>query len=170
MLDAPCGSMSWMPFLLENITNEIPDFRYHGVDVVESIINSAKIKYSNRSDKWQLSVLDFSQQSLPSNYDLIFSRDALQHLPLVKVLDSLKLMSRTAGARFLLVGSYLKNGSNKNIEIGNYFPIDLTKPPFNLNNYIATFDEQTHEFKHLILYDIENYLRFVNFDEMYYHI
>jgi hypothetical protein len=169
LLDAPCGSMAWMPYLIENITHDIPIFRYHGVDVVESIINSSKAKYSNKTN-WKLEVLDITSQELPDGYDLIFSRDALQHLSLVKVIDSLKLISRTQGSRYLLVGSYLKTGQNKNIEIGDYFPIDLTKPPFNLNKYLEIFDEKTYEFKHLILYDIKNYLRFVNFDQMYYNI
>ena len=86
------------------------------------------------------------------------------------MIDSLKLISRTIGARYLLVGSYLQNGQNKDIEIGDYFPIDLTKRPFNLNKYVEVFDEKTVEFKHLILYDIKNYLRFVNFDQIYYNI
>jgi hypothetical protein len=168
MLDAPCGSLAWMPLLLDNITNEIPDFRYHGVDVVESIIKLSRERYSNR--KWQLSLLDITSQDLPDNYDLIFSRDALQHLPLTKVVDALKIISKTSGSRYFLVGSYLKSGKNFNIKIGNYFPIDLKKYPFNLDKYIEIFDEETAHLKYLVLYDIQNYLKFVNYSLIYSNI
>ena len=81
MLDAPCGSFNWMPLLLRNLTKPV---RYHGVDVVESLITNAKQKYSNESN-WEFSVCDFSAEDLPNGYDLIFSRDALQHLSYEKV-------------------------------------------------------------------------------------
>ena len=166
MIDAPCGSMSWIPLLLKNISNEIEDFRYYGVDVVESIINASKLKYKHMSHLWQINVLDFTQQQLPSNYDLIFSRDALQHLPLIKVVDALKTFANTKDAKYLLVGSYLKSNENKNVSIGGYFPINLTKPPFNLDNYVEIFDEKTPGNKNLILYDIQNYLSKIDFDKI----
>ena len=88
MLDAPCGSFLWMPLMLRNVSEDFKSrgkrFRYHGVDVVESLITNAKQKYSNESD-WDFSVCDFSAEDLPNGYDLIFSRDALQHLSYEKV-------------------------------------------------------------------------------------
>lgn len=88
LLDAPCGSFIWMPYLLNNVSETLGKrgerFRYHGVDVVESIINASIVKYADRKD-WQFSVCDFSQQDLPNGYELIFSRDALQHLSFEKV-------------------------------------------------------------------------------------
>ena len=88
MLDAPCGSFIWMPLMLRNVSEDFKTrgkrFRYHGVDVVESIIKASKEKYSNESD-WDFSVCDFSSQDLPNGYDLVFSRDALQHLSYEKV-------------------------------------------------------------------------------------
>ena len=169
LVDAPCGSFAWMPLLLKNITNEISDFKYYGVDVVESIINSSKMKYSNRTN-WKFDVLDITSHKLPSGYDLIFSRDALQHLPLIKVADALKMISISNDSKYFLVGSYVKNGKNTNIRIGDYFSIDLTKYPFNLNNYIDIFAEMTFDQKHLVLYDIQNYLRNVDFNLIYSNI
>jgi hypothetical protein len=169
MIDAPCGSMAWIPLLLVNLTKENPKFRYYGVDVVESIVNISKKKYANYSN-WQMNVLDFTQQSLPPNYDLIFTRDALQHLPLVKVADALKQFSRTEEARYLLAGSYVKTGRNSNINIGNYFAVDLRKPPFGLDQTVEIFDEKVPDSKHLVLYDIKNYLSKVNFDLIYSNI
>lgn len=78
-------------------------------------------------------------------------------------MNSLKAFSRVKGAKYLLVGSFLgKHGHNENIEIGQYFPINLINPPFNLKNYIRIYNE--NEPKSLILYDIPNYLKNVNFD------
>lgn len=88
MIDAPCGAMVWMPSLLDNITQSIDTtFKYYGVDIVEKIINQSIIKYSNNNN-WKFSILDFTQQNLPDNYELIHTRDALQHLPLVKIVDA----------------------------------------------------------------------------------
>jgi hypothetical protein len=169
MLDAPCGAMAWMPILLANLSNETnKTFRYHGVDVVESVVNSSRSRFSNRSDEWQFSTVDFTQHSLPANYELIFSRDALQHLPMEKVVNALRMFSLVPGARFLLVGSYVKDSMNRNIGAGDYFSIDLTRPPFNLNNYISVISEDRLDppFKHLVLYDIPNYLSQIDFEKM----
>ena len=166
MIDAPCGSMRWMPLLLNNITDEgNNDFKYFGVDVVESVINASKIKYANMFPKWKMKVLDFTTMQLPENYDLIFSRDVLQHLPLEKVIDALKTFSQTKGARYLLVGHYLEHNENRNINIGDYFNINLTKPPFNLTQFIASYWENDRDKKYLTLYDL-SYLRKIDFDLM----
>ena len=159
--------MSWIPLLLKNITREIKDFKYYGVDVVESIINASKLRYKDMSHLWEIDVLDFTQQQLPLDYDLILSRDALQHLPLEKVIDALKIFSRTSGAKYLLVGSYLEEvDENRNIKTGDYFAINLMKQPFNLNKYVEIFNEQVAHKKYLILYDIQNYLSKIDFDLM----
>lgn len=86
MLDAPCGSFHWMPLLLKNISENLngKHFRYHGVDVVEKLIHSARIKYPNE-ENWKFSVCDISAGNLPNGYELIFSRDALMHLPYKEV-------------------------------------------------------------------------------------
>ena len=119
LLDIPCGSLAWMPLLLNNITNEIPDFRYYGVDVVESVINISKVKYANKKN-WKLDVLDITSQELPDGYDLLFSRDAFQHLPLIKIANALKMIANAKEAKYFLVGSYVKTGVNVNINIGGY--------------------------------------------------
>ena len=165
MVDAPCGAMMWMPLLLANLSLETnKHFKYHGIDVVESVINASKIRFANFSEEWKFSVVDFSQQNIPENYDLIFSRDALQHLPLDKVINALEIFSKSKGSKYLAVGSYVKSTlPNNNIKVGSYFPVNLFKPPFNLTEYIEILDEQTPDLKHLILYDIPGYLSKVDF-------
>ena len=56
-------------------------------------------------------------QPLPQGQDLIFSRDALQHLPLDYAFSFLANVKRS-GAKYLLVGSYVDGGANVNIRIG----------------------------------------------------
>jgi len=156
--------MAWMPLLIRNLSNEIENFKYHGIDVVESVIDSLKIKFRNE-ENWKFSLNDITKQRLPSNYDLIISRDALQHLPLDLCVDTLKAFASATGSRYLLIGSYLDSKTpNKNIDIGDYFPINLKLPPFSLIQYIEVFHEEKD--KYLILYDVENYLSKIDFDLM----
>jgi hypothetical protein len=169
MLDAPCGAMTWMPLLLSNLSLETNQtFRYHGVDVVESVINATRTRFAHRLHEWKMSTVDFTQQRLPDEYELIFSRDALQHLPLEKVVCALRTFSQVRAARYLLVGSYVTRPANRNIRPGEYFLIDLTRPPFNLNNYVEVKSENVPDAatKHLLLYDVPSYLRKVDFEKM----
>ena len=160
--------MAWMPLLLENLSKNIPSFRYHGVDVVESIVNISKQKYAHLAPSWQMTALDISHDRLPTGYELIFSRDTLQHLPLNVVIDTLENFSRTNGSNYLLVGSYFKADDNKMVPVGGYFSINLLKPPFNLTTALRIYDERVadEQPKFLYLYDIPNYLRHVDFDAM----
>jgi len=56
----------------------------------------------------ELQCVDYSNQPLPSGYDLIFSRDSLQHIPMHGAWQFLNNV-KASGAKYLLVGSYIKN-------------------------------------------------------------
>lgn len=87
---------------------------------------------------------------------LVFSRDSLQHVPLHAAFMFLANV-RASGARLLLVGSYLRSTHpNRDIKAGDYYPIDLTKPPFNLGPVLEVLDEGTPDGKHLLLLDVAN--------------
>jgi hypothetical protein len=91
LLDAPCGGVhsSWTGILLPKIKKEIPCFRYHGVDIVASVIrNNTKTFQAPIFRDWvKFSEVDLSSadSTLPTGYDMIFSRDAMQHLSLQSV-------------------------------------------------------------------------------------
>jgi hypothetical protein len=92
LLDAPCGAVhsSWTGLLLlPRIRKDIPCFRYHGVDIVASVIrNNTKTFQTPRYKDWvKFSEIDLSSADslLPSGVDMIFSRDAMQHLSLQSV-------------------------------------------------------------------------------------
>lgn len=61
--------------------------------------------------------VDYSNQPLPSGYDLVFSRDSLQHLPMHGAWQFLNNV-KASGAKYLLVGSYIK-GKHPNFNIQN---------------------------------------------------
>jgi hypothetical protein len=168
ILDAPCGAMAWMPDILKNLSSSSANFKYHGVDLVEEVINKTREKYSNDFKNWKFSVLDVTRGHLPADYDLIVSRDALQHLPLINIYEAIKSYAAAeTNSRYLLVGGYMQSRKNSNTQVGGYFDINLTLPPFNLNKYVEIFREaETNAQKYLILYDIRNYLRNLDFEKI----
>jgi len=159
-----------MPELLKNLTSLNEDFKYHGLDMVEETISKSNEKYITKYKNWKFTLFDLKKGILPNDYDLIVSRsdlivsrDALQHLSLYYVYQMLKSFADVNNAKYLLVGSYLDDIQNK-----NNFLINLSKPPFNLDQYIEIFKEKNDDLdqKYLILYDIPNYLSKVNFEKI----
>jgi hypothetical protein len=144
LIDAPCGhvSKSWMKTAIMLLRQQLPCFKYYGVDVVKSVIDDNKLLYTNASfvafDTMDLSK---SEAMLPSGYDLIISRDALQHLSYKSIAGVVSTYCRS-GATFLLVGSYLESvWANKDIQDGAWFFINLLKPPFSFPEPLELFSE-----------------------------
>jgi hypothetical protein len=144
IVDAPCGAFFWQPLLLERL----PKVNYYGIDVVGSVIE----KNVREHPHFNFGTLDITKDDLPRGKDLIFSRDTLQHLSLEQVRCVLRKF-KEAEPKFLLVGSY-PNGINCDEPTGNYFPINLSKPPFSLEPQ-SIYNEQTPDDKHLFLYTRE---------------
>jgi hypothetical protein len=59
--------------------------------------------------------LDYSNQRLPAGYELVWSRDSLQHVPLHAAYQFLNNV-KASGARYLLVGSYVRS-KEPNVDI-----------------------------------------------------
>ncbi|KAG2422777.1 hypothetical protein HXX76_015797 [Chlamydomonas incerta] len=144
MVDAPCGSMAWMPLVLE----QVPNVTYTGMDVACNLIAEHQINFANRTN-WRCEKRGLARfggrEGLP-RADLVFSRDALQHLPLSYVHSFLRNV-RDSGARYLLVGSYLNETSTKflnlDIRVGEYYDINLLEKPFSLRHaLLETLDEE----------------------------
>lgn len=140
LLDAPCGSSHWWPPLLQSIREVIPCFRYHGVDVVESVIAASQEQWA-ADELTTFAVVDVSQQPLGASYDLVLCRDALQHLPLGLAGKVLANIAAT-NSRLLLVGSYWMDGKNGDVPIGDYYPVNVVKWPFLLPEPEAVFAEK----------------------------
>ena len=167
LIDSPCGGMLWMPTVIDRVHHFIPKFRYLGVDVVPSVIAKHKAKFASKP-WYNFVVMDMSSQKLPSGYDMIWSRDTLQHMPFNMIISTLENFA-TSGVRYLAVGSY-SNGGNRNIsdfefERGQSFPIDLRKSPFNLDKPIDILAEETQDGKIVLIYDA-SYLKNIDFGIM----
>lgn len=170
LLDAPCGaaSSSWTQRALISIKDLIPCFQYHGVDVVEAVIrNNTRVFSSMNLSSWTtFSELDLSspEASLPYGFDMILSRDALQHLSMKHIAGAMRTYC-SSDAKFLLVGSYLDElDDNRDIASGGCFKINLRLPPFSFPAPLESFQESVRRkttigspnlpTKHLLLYEL----------------
>jgi hypothetical protein len=105
MVDSSCGGMLWMPLVIKEVTASNPNFEFMGTDVACSLIEKHRQHFA-ADPKMKFECIDASFEPLPKGYDLIFSRDSLQHLPYRSVLSFLRNV-KASGAKYLLVGSYV---------------------------------------------------------------
>lgn len=144
ILDAPCGGVhsSWMKQTILKMKSDLPCFRYFGVDVVDVVIHKNRGAFKQHEDWVQFDSVDLSAPTtqLPVGYDLILSRDALQHLSYKAIAGALRAYCTTAST-YLLVGSYLASEKNSLIAVGETFAINVLLPPFSLPRPVEVFTE-----------------------------
>lgn len=103
---------------------------YKGFDVVAHVIDQNNRKYAKNTIAF--AVLDATQQELPSA-DLLICKDVLQHLSNA---DVQKVIQQFKKYTYCLVTNDVNadtlSSENYDIVSGDYRPLDLTKPPFNL--------------------------------------
>lgn len=137
MFDVPCGDCSWMSLVLPNLPGK---FKYIGGDIVDALIDLNRKKHP----EYDFKTIDFVCDRLPK-CDLIFCRDALQHLPIRDIKDALENFSNS-GAQYLLTTTHLRRTGLKNFEpcrIGSCRDRNLLLKPFALPDPIAIFSEQS---------------------------
>ncbi len=117
VLDAACGDGYWMP--------DLPG--YVGIDVAPEAIRRAQARHPDR----RYAVGDVRFLPLPA-FDLVISRDAMQHLPLADVTAILAAI-RSSGSRWLLASTYV-GGQNVDVRAGQFYCPDLTAEPFALGD------------------------------------
>lgn len=171
MIDAPCGAMVWQRSLLQQLVEE--PFVYHGIDVVHKIVQQNVQTFAgkwghfrNNSRQHAGFRVSFSHANLaaphwsaPRGYDMIFSRDALQHNKRADVWSILRAFAKS-DAKLLLLGSYPDGsthchehrGINHEIRTGDFFCVDLALEPYNLKPS-QIFREGTLDRKALYLYE-----------------
>lgn len=131
LLDSSCGSMFWLPEVLRTYATVNPSFRFLGLDVACDIIEQHKLRFENDT-QWSFRCLDYTREPLPPGYDLILSRDSLQHLPVHYALQFLSNV-KSSMATYVMVGSYLEEPVvNTDSPVGGYYSIDLTRAPFHV--------------------------------------
>lgn len=144
IIDAPCGSREWQIPLVDEIRIYSPSFVYLGLDISSEALS--RNPHSNLATQMH----DLVTDPLPSGYDIVLSRDALQHNTQHDVFKILCHFAQS-DARYFLIGSYPNSTENKNISSGDYFKIDLKKPPYSLIPWYI-FDEH-YDGKYLYLYN-----------------
>ena len=141
MLDMPCGDFTWMPLVLEKLPK---DFKYLGGDIVPFLIERNRKNYP----QYDFKVMDFVNSGLPK-FDLIFCRDALQHLSIAEIKEALENFSKS-GSKYLLTTIHLRYPRWKNkrdCRTGSCRDRNLIIEPFNLDDPIVIFSEEySHKF------------------------
>jgi SAM-dependent methyltransferase len=125
VVDAGCGDWEFSSAL------DWKGIDYRGYDIVAALTKSNTEKYGKANIKFFTG--NIISDDLPAA-DLIVSKDVLQHLPtkdvqafLSKQLPKYKHALLTNG-----VDMNTLSGGNGDIAIGDYRPIDLARPPFNV--------------------------------------
>lgn len=170
MMDAPCGAFVWTQLFVEDMRRENREFRYLGVDIVRPVIQKLQIKFADKN--WiNFSVRNVADVKLPEGFDIILSRDALQHMTEDVACRTLNNYLET-NAKYLLIGSYHDVHQKKNSQLresgSKYFPINVMLPPYSMPSPLTIIEEKGNygddpsTNKYLLLYDVQE-LRKNNF-------
>jgi len=151
IFDAPCGDFHWFKEM------NLPLDSYIGGDIVAPLIEENNRKYA-RPDRSFL-VIDITKDPLPDS-DLLLNRDCLIHLTNDMVVDALKNIAGSK-IRYLLTTNYADCTMNADISPGQYRPINLMLPPFNLPPPIRTIDDFADGFppRQLMLWEVNTLVR-----------
>ena len=131
LLDVPCGDFSWMARV------ELPGVEYVGGDIVPEIVETNRRHHSRPGRAFR--ELDLTRSELPAA-DLLLCRDCLVHLSHADVDAALANISGS-DIRWLLTTTFPAESENVDIVTGDWRPIDLTKPPFDLPPPIELLNE-----------------------------
>jgi hypothetical protein len=130
LLDAPCGDLNWMRRI------DLPVRKYHGVDIVPSVIAENQRQFGDQQR--QFAVADLTRDELP-RADVVLCRDCLVHVSFqdaARILDNF----RATGATWLLVNTYPEVDNNRNQFTGrNWRRLNLRLPPFDFPEPVESF-------------------------------
>lgn len=135
ILDIPCGDFNWMQQL------NFSHIHYVGADIVEEMVRKNQQFYGREGILFQ--TLDITKDALPA-CDLIITRDCLVHFSNELIFASLKNLIKS-DATFLMTTTFPEQQNNADIVTGNWRPINLTLPPFNLPQPMYVIEENTIE-------------------------
>lgn len=148
MLDVPCGDFVWMPEFLKSVAHPL---EYIGGDIAPSLIDHNRASHPG----YNFQVIDLVKDQLPVT-DLIFCRDALQHLPISDIKLALANISNS-GAKYLLTTTHMRRTGWRNardIRLGRCADRNLLLKPFNLADPLVIFSEQDASHKFLGLWKL----------------
>jgi hypothetical protein len=94
--------MVWTERFITDIRREVPHFRYYGVDVVAHVVEANKAKFA-RDPLTEIHLGDVTNNPIPKGLDMIFSRDALQHLTFEQIYGALRRFAES-DAEWTVIG------------------------------------------------------------------
>jgi hypothetical protein len=106
IVDVPCGDLNWMPEMFSFFRGN--NVTYIGIDIVSSLIEKHRMKFPHLS----FHQLDYARHEIPVEAELIFNREALQHLNFYDVFLALHHFSLVQKGRYLLTTSYESEENN----------------------------------------------------------
>lgn len=122
LLDAPCGDFYWMSML------DLGVDLYIGADVLARLVRENTRRFG--SERRRFIQLDLTRDRLP-HCDLVLCRDCLDHLSFTDARRALDNIARSS-ARYVLLTTYPLRDGNTDVQTGDWRPLNLLRPPFNL--------------------------------------
>jgi hypothetical protein len=122
LLDVPCGDFHWMSRV------NLAGIRYVGADIVDELVRENRRLHEDPTGLRRFVRLDLTADPLPP-VDAVLCRDLLVHLSYRRIRRALEGVGRS-GARFLLATTFPGVRANRDIEDGDWRPLNLELPPF----------------------------------------
>lgn len=130
-LDVPCGDFFWM----KNV--DLTGVHYIGGDIVPEIVHQNKGYESPSREFIECNLLT---DTLPQ-VDAIFCRDCLVHFRSSHVWQALSNIARSE-AKYLITTTFTQRANDREIETGQWRPLNLQAAPFSLPNPVELVDEK----------------------------
>ena len=119
VLDIPCGDFGWLSLVELGVP-------YTGADIVGDLVQANQRRYAGTDRRFVR--LDLTADALPAA-DLVLCRDCLVHFSYANIGRALASI-RASGARWLLTTSFPRLETNRDIEDGDWRPLNFERPPF----------------------------------------
>ena len=135
LLDAPCGDFAWMDHV------DLSGIEYVGADIVRSIVQSNRQDYARQGREFI--ELDLTSDELP-DADVLLCRDCLVHLSYANIARVVDNVCRS-NIRFILMTAFPGRGDNKDVDDGDWRPLDFEATPFLFPKPLLTIVEECDE-------------------------
>lgn len=121
LLDVPCGDFRWL-------SETDLACAYTGADIVPALAAENETRFAGAGRRFL--TLDLTRDPLPPA-DAVLCRDCLVHLSFANIEHALTNLRR-GGARWLLATTFPGIAANRDIEDGDWRPLNLALPPLGL--------------------------------------
>ena len=120
---------------------DLSGIEYIGGDIVPAIVTDNKRRYAGESRRFI--ELDLTREPLPLA-DVLLCRDCLVHLSYENIQAVLANVARSS-IRYVLMTSFPGRGDNRDVEDGDWRPLDFEAPPFSFPPAVLTIVEECEE-------------------------